>query len=181
MVETPRGIFCPDWFLVLDACSPGPAQTWSSGKGPACRGVSSASWGPAAEAKASLGPGVAWAEVRATQLRKDISWLPAGPGFCAQTGLVPSVGWLGCHSYSWRLWAAGASPQPSRQPVRTLPGSLDKQPLRHDSQGQGSLLLYFSHGAGICRNVDPEVSDPPAPGHVSSHKPQAPSAPEQRL
>ena len=201
-METPRGIFCPDWFPILDACSPGPARTWSGEKGPVCREGSSASWGLAAEAKASLGPGRAWAEVRTTQLRKNISWLPAGPGFCAKTGLVTSAGWLGFHSSSWGLWAAGASPQPSRRPVRTLPGSLDKQPFRHDSHDQGHMFfaktdngrtprrgVRFSTsltGVAFVRMWTLKFQPLPAPGHVSSPNPssfgsRAPSAPEQRL
>lgn len=58
----------------------------------------------------SLGPGGAWAGVRPSQLRNSSSGLPAGMGFCSQTGWSPLQA-AGLPQRFLGVWAAGASPQ----------------------------------------------------------------------
>ena len=70
----------------------------------------------AAEAEEFLSSGGTGTEAQTVQLRKNINWLPAGPGF------VQNVAGHFCRlamlSQRFRdLWKAGVSPQPSRWQV----------------------------------------------------------------
>lgn len=113
----------------------------------------------AAEAEEFLSSGGTGTEAQTVQLRKNINWLPAGPGFVqnvaghfcrlamlSQRFRGPLEGW----------GLASAFQMASVEPFQAA--GMNSHP--DTTLKQRDLVLHFSHMGDICRNVDPVVSVP---------------------
>ena len=115
--------------------------------------------GAAAEAEEFLSSDGTGTEAQTMQLRKNINWLPAGPGFvqnvaghfCRLAMLSQQFrGPLG----SWGL--SSAFQTASVQPFQAA-GMNSHSDTTLKQRGP---VLHFSHRGDICQNVDPVVSVP---------------------